>query len=240
MMRDGRQAGSNAYLVGGFVVTVLLHGGLVASLLVGRHKIAEAVAPLIGTVVDVQAVKFGKPRDMSFLPHKEAPVVREKPKLQLTDNDKALPRLKDDKKDEKPIEDPLKRTHTDDFKKLLEKENATGSAEEEGDPNGIKGGSATEGKGPVYYQHLQAAIQNVWVVPTTISESALANLKAMACMKIDREGKLTDFNLRQSSGNKSFDATLLDAIASLKEFEPPTPDVRRVVTTDGVCMIFQK
>jgi colicin import membrane protein/protein TonB len=190
--------------------------------------------------VDVQAVKFGKPRDLSFLPHKELVQLNKgpKPKLALTENANALPKppKPDDKKPDE--EDPLKRTHAELFKNATDQEQK--GTVEEGDPNGLKGGTATVGKGPVYYQHLQAAVQNAWVVPTTIAEDRLTRLKATACIKIAADGKIVERALRSSSGDDRFDATLMQAIDSIQQFEPPTADVKDTVTSDGVCMNFAK
>ena len=250
-LRGDHRGGGRVLFIGGLIATFLVHAGILFSVWLGRAHAGTTVAqPAFGTIVDVQAVKFGKPRDMSFLPHKEAPPPpRDKPKLTLTQNEKALPKLKDpnEPKDTTPIDDdPLKRTHAKDFQNMADPEN-TGSAVEEGDPNGLKGGTSTVGKGPVYLQHLQAAIQNAWVVPTTISDKDLLKLKAQACIKMDATGKLTEYKLSQTSGNERFDATLLDALASMKQFDPPTDEevakgvtVKSVVTSDGICMNFKK
>jgi TonB family protein len=228
----------------GLLATVGIHGALILGVIVSSwHKGAQAAQPALGQVVDVQAVKFGKPRDLSFLPHKAPPkVAPPKPKIALTQNERALPRLKTPTEEEKPTpnQDPLERLKALGRKFDTGEEGSTGSREEEGDPNGIVGGQATVGRGPIYYQHLQAAVQNAWVVPTTISDDDLGRLKAQACIKINEAGKIVESHLSQSSGNDRFDATLLEAVNRIQDFEPPTSDVREVVTTQGVCMNFSK
>ena len=252
-LRDGKVPGSRVLFWGGLVITLLMHGGLVVIILIGRSRAeaAQARGPVFGTVVDVQAVKFGKPRDMSFLPHKEAPPPpHQAPKLQLSNNldAKPLPKLPNQKEEPpRPDDDPLKHTHAKQFENLADPAN-TGSATEEGDPNGQKGGTALVGKGPIYFQHLQAAVQNAWNIPTTLSDAQLAHLKAQACLKIDSEGKITEYKISLPSGNNRYDNTLLDALASIKQFDAPTnepiapggPTVKDVVTGEGVCMNFQK
>lgn len=236
-----RQPGGKALFLLGLASTLAVHGAIAGLILFGRaHAAQRVLADPLGHFVDVQAVKFGKPRDLSFLPHKEAPQASRgpKPKLELTDQDQALPRIKtDDPKVD--VEDPLKRTHSQLFKAVLD-DTAGRTDEGEGDPNGVRGGTATVGRGPIYYQHLQAAVQNAWVVPTTISEDQLARLKAQACIRIDDDGRITDFRIVEPSSDERFDATLLAALRSIERFEPPTADVRAVVTGAGVCMNFAK
>jgi hypothetical protein len=232
----------------GMGATLLLHGALIGLLLGGRAS-ASHVAPAqqFGQVVDVQAVKFGKPRDMRFLPHKEAPPApRPQARLSLTDNEHALPHLK--------TPDELPRLADDPDRKLphLDNPNAspesTGSVVEEGDPNGLRGGTATVGKGPVYLQHLVAAVQNAWIAPTSITDAQMLRLKAQACIHVDDAGKVTAFAISLPSGNARFDASLLDALAALKQLDPPSdekiapggPTVRDALRGDGVCLNFQK
>ena len=237
-------------IVFGLGATIVLHGVLLATILGGRASAQRVARPQeFGQVVDVQAVKFGKPRDLSFLPHKEAPPTpRPKPKLALTQNEHALPRIKNPDEPDKPVEeDPLKKVHKFDDNPTADPAN-TGSAVEEGDENGLRGGTATVGKGPIYLQHLVAAIQNAWIVPTSFTDAQLRRLKAQACIKIDAEGKITEFKISESSNSDRFDSTLLDALASIKQFDPPTnerlmpggPTIKEAVTGDGVCLNFQK
>ena len=71
---------------------------------------------------------------------------------------------------------------------------------------------------------------------------------AVKGLAIDPEGKITEFKISIASGNNRFDATLMDALGSLKQFDPPTderispggPTVKEVVCGDGVCMNFKK
>lgn len=232
----------------GLGATLLLHGLLIGLLLAGQAG-ASHVAPAqhFGQVVDVQAVKFGKPRDLRFLPHKEAPPPpRPQPKLALTTDEQALPHLKTPEELPRLPSDPATP-----LPRALDPSAApdnTGSAVEEGDPNGLRGGTSTVGKGPVYLQHLVAAVQNAWVVPTSITEAQLLRLKAQACLHVDETGKVTAFALSQASGNARFDASLLDALATLRQLEPPTderiapggPTVKEALRGDGVCLNFQK
>lgn len=242
--RDPVRSTSGFLWLSGIAATVCLHGGIFGAVVLYRSR-AEArppTGPLMGQVIDVQAVKFGKPRDLSFLPHKQAVVLDKgpKPKIALTQNEQALPHLKDN--EEKPPEedDPLKRTRAHELQEMAAAEEQAG-VEEEGDPNGVRGGTATVGRGPLFYQHLKAAVQNAWTVPTAIGDAELARLKARACFKISAEGKMIEVGIAAPSNNERFDATLLDALGRVKEAwsEVPTADVKDAVTGEGVCIDFR-
>ena len=244
MFYEQKRPGGGTLTAIGIVATILVHGGIIALVFIGRAHASgnfDRVSS-VGQFVDVQAVKFGKPRDLSFLPHKEAPQSKKAaPKIALSTNDKALPKppKSDDPKDKTPDVDPLKRI---DISKLqTQDETAPAHTEEgEGDPNGLRGGSSTVGHGPVYLQHLSAAVANAWNVPTTITDDQLASLAAQACIKMDATGKITEFHLEKTSHNEQFDATLLAALGSIKQFDPPSSDVRDALITDGICLNFKK
>jgi hypothetical protein len=235
-----------AVLIGaGLGATLLLHGALLLAILVGRGDGGRvARPPELGQVVEVSAVKFGKPRDLRFLPHKEAPPPpRPKPTVVLSQDEQALPGKPPEALPR--LDEPLPATPPQADPQAAP--DNTGSAAEEGDPGGLRGGSATVGKGPVYLQHLVAAVQNAWVVPPSISDEQLARLKAQACIRIDPSGRITQFRISVPSGNERFDATLLDALASIRTFDPPSeeriapggPTVRQLIVDQGVCLNFE-
>ena len=245
----GRRSGPGALIVFGLLATLGLHGLLLVGVMVGRANAARVHRPQeFGQLVEVQAVKFGKPRDLSFLPHKAAPPTpKPRPKIALTEDEHALPSLKNPELPQAPVEDdPLKRVHK--FDDPTADPANTGSAVEEGDENGLRGGTASVSKGPVYLQHLVAAVQNAWNVPPSFTDAQMRRLKPTACFHIDADGKIVEFHISEPSGNDRYDALLLDAFASIKQFDPPTderitpggPTVKQAVTGDGVCLIFQK
>ena len=94
-------------------LTLLLHGGCFGWHVDRARDSATDQPPLsAANFVDAQLVRFGKPRDLSFLPHKQG-VVKDKPArgIKVARDDKALPRL-DDKKPPDEV-DPLKKTHAE-------------------------------------------------------------------------------------------------------------------------------
>ena len=244
MFYEEKRPGGTALWSVGLAATFVVHGAVVFVMYLSS---AQASGPRLGETpvgqfIDVQAVRFGKPRDLSFLPHKAAPVVKQpRPKLALTENERALPKPpKPDDKPEKIEADPLELLKQKGRQLATGEEGSTGSAEQEGDPNGLKGGTATVGKGPLFLQKMLAAVSNAWTVPTTISDAELEKLAATACFKMDATGHVLDFEVKKSSGDPRFDATLVEAVQSIKEFEPPPAEYKATVMNEGVCMNFNK
>ncbi len=58
----------------GLIVTIAIHAGVFGAMWLARAHASTDKAPILGNFVDAQLVKFGKPRDMTFLPHKEGVV----------------------------------------------------------------------------------------------------------------------------------------------------------------------
>ena len=73
-----------------------------------------------------------------------------------------------------------------------------------------------------YEQRVRARIINVWRLP--IPEKTAQGLHAVALLTIDREGYVIRYELTRSSGNPSFDASLLRAVLG----SSPLPKLPRV------------
>ncbi|HEX8951118.1 MAG TPA: hypothetical protein VF945_04700, partial [Polyangia bacterium] len=170
------------------IVTVVLHAGVLGGAFIARllsfHHDA-ALSP--ENFVDAQLVRFGKPRDLSFLPHKEGHVKDKPPEIKVAKDLNALPHI-EDKKDPKDV-DPLKKTHAEQFKNLQDETEGV-QPSNEGSLTGSRAGTATEAKGDPYILQLVDQIGSAWTTPTTIKESELANLTADACLTIADSGTL--------------------------------------------------
>ena len=170
------------------LITVVLHGGVL-----GGAWIARALSfhhPVIGkeNFVDAQLVRFGKPRDLSFLPHKEGHVKDKPPEIKVARDINALPRI-EDKKDPKDV-DPLKKTHAEQFKQMADDTEGV-QPSNEGALTGSRAGTAAEAKGDPYILSLIDQIGTAWTVPTTLKDAELANLSADVCLSIADSGALT-------------------------------------------------
>jgi hypothetical protein len=220
----------------GLIFTVVLHAGVLGVLLWSRASATEK-PNLVGTFVDAQLVRFGKPRDLKFLPHKQGEIKNNiKPDaIKVAKDEKALPRPPDEKP--KPDEkfDPLKKTHAEMFKHMNDQPEGF-QADGEGSPTGSRAGTATEAKGDPYILSIIDQVGTQWTVPTTIKDSDLANLNARVCLDIADDGTLRGYQFRQRSGNSQFDSSLDAALSTIKKL-PPYPDRFK---GQKLCPIFVK
>jgi hypothetical protein len=218
-----RKRGDPFLAILGLVITGGLHAGLFGGmwLLRAHAETKPQLGP--GTFVDAQLVKFGKPRDLTFLPHKQGVVKKVGPAegLKIAKDLNALPRL--DKEQPPPDKiDPLKKTHAELFKNINDQPEGVDN-EGVGSPTGSKAGTATEAKGDPYILSLIDQIGTAWTVPSTIKDTELANLSALVCLDIADDGTLRGYQFRQKSGNSQFDSSLDATLSTIKKVGAP-PD----------------
>lgn len=208
------------------VITILLHAGVFGGMWLARAMALQKPIISRDNYVDAQLVRFGKPRDLSFLPHKQGHVKDKPPEIKIAKDDKALPRPPDE---EKKDVDPLKKTHAEQFKNLDDSEGV--QPQNVGSLSGSRGGTATEAKGDPYILAIAAAVAESWTIPTTIKDSELANLTADVCLTIADSGALTHYKIVQGSGNSQFDSSLDAALSTIKTL--PSPPDRDIQTPGG-------
>lgn len=232
---DRRRPLDRASLLSGLGLALLINGGGLGALVyVSRHP-SERHGPQNEVYVDVKLMKFGKKRDLSFLPHKDAARAPDPTKIKVTDNpDKPVPK---DKPKEPPKPDLSK---LDKALKDLKVEEDRKGAVEEGDPNGVQGGTSTDPSGDPFLQEIVAAVQSKWTVPTMLSPGELARLQADACLKIDDEGRLVEFRIKGPSGNNLFDGSLLSALSTIKDLPKPHGPFARAARRGNLCPTFSK
>jgi TonB family protein len=202
------------------IITVVLHAGVFGAAFISRLLTPHGPVLSKENFVDAQLVRFGKPRDLSFLPHKEGRVKDKPPEIKVAKDLNALPHI-EEKKDQKDI-DPLKKTHAEAFKNLQD-DNEGVQAPNEGSLSGSRAGTASEAKGDPYILQLVDQIGSAWTVPTTLSDLQLSKLTAVACLTISESGALTSYKIVQPSGNSQFDSSLGAALSTTKKLPPP-PD----------------
>lgn len=223
----------------GIAVTLLVHAGVMGAMLLARAHASSSKPPELGAFVDAQLVKFGKPRDMSFLPHKEGVVKNTVQKADIKLAKDANAPI-DTQKEEKAEIDPLKKTRAELFKNLKDDDRPPAVSEEGGSLTGSRAGSALEAKGDPYILDLIDKIGSAWKVPTTITDNELKDLSADVCLTIDGEGALTGFTFMRKSGNGQFDSSLEATLGLIKALSPPPERWRSVAGRGKLCPTFQK
>jgi hypothetical protein len=233
---------SGPFVVGGIALTALLHFAVIGGFWLARARASSAPALGPGTFVDAQLVKFGKPRDLSFLPHKQGQVkVIDKPTgLKIATDAKALPHLDKEDKKEPDKTDPLAKTHAEMFKNQLNDQPEGVDTSGEGSLTGSKAGTATEARGDPYILSLIDQIGTAWQVPTTIKDSDLARLKAEVCLTIDESGALTHYEFTARSGNSQFDSSLEATLSTTKKVPAPPDRFKRAASRGQLCPVFSK
>lgn len=243
MERPGQKRPRDPLLVFGAVITVLVHVLVLGGFWLTRSR-AEAAKPIgPGNFVEAQLVRFGHPRDLKFLPHKQGVVKTTAPEtIKVARDDKALPRL--DNKDLPPEDkiDPLKKTHADLFKNLKDPDAPEAVVDNagEGSLTGSRAGTATEARGDPYILALIDQIGTAWQVPTTIKDKELANLSADVCLTIAGDGILTHYEFTRKSGNSQFDSSLEATLGTTHQLPAPPDRFRAVAARGRLCPTFSK
>lgn len=219
------------------LLTVLLHAGVLGGLYLER--VLANRRPVLGkeNFVDAQLVRFGKPRDLSFLPHKQGRIKDKPPDIKVAKDMNALPHL--DKKEEPKDVDPLKKTHAEVFKQMQDDTDGV-EATNEGSLTGSRAGTASEAKGDPYILALIDQIGTAWTVPTTLKDSDLQNLSADVCLTIAESGALTNYQFIRKSGNSQFDSSLDATLGTIKKLPPPPDRWREVASRGRLCPTFVK
>ena len=79
------------------LLTVVLHAGVLGGAFIMRMFSFHHATIVPSSYVDAQLVRFGKPRDLSFLPHKEGHVKDKPPEIKVAKDLNALPHIEEKK-----------------------------------------------------------------------------------------------------------------------------------------------
>jgi hypothetical protein len=221
----------------------VVHAGVLGGYYLTRAHAASAPPLGPGTFVDAQLVRFGRPRDLSFLPHKQGVVKTTAPPdaIKVARDLSALPRLDKDK--EPPPQDridPLKKTHAELFKHINDDQPEAVVEDGVGSPTGSRAGTATEAKGDPYILALIDQIGSSWAVPTTIKDSELATLSADVCLTISGDGVLTHYEFTRKSGNSQFDSSLEATLGTTRKLPAPPERFAAAAARGRLCPTFSK
>lgn len=227
--------------VAGLCLALAINGGGLGLLFyINRHG-DQSVRKEKETYVNAQLVRFGKKRDLSFLPHVQTQQkTADKPKVIKVADDPDKPAPKERREEPKRTEELSKLADRVKNLRADEDDRTTKEALEEGDPNGTRGGTAAEASGDPYILAIMAAVVERWSVPTMLTPGELSKLQAAACLKIDEEGRLVEFKITEPSGNSLFDGSLLATLGSIKELPKPHGKFARAAKAGKLCPFFAK
>jgi hypothetical protein len=231
----------------GVLVTIFVHAGVLGGMWLVRHHHPDTRPQLLGAFVDAQLVKFGKPRDLSFLPNKAGVIKNtvQKAEIKIAKDEHAPISTE---KDDKSKVDPLKKTHAELFEKLDDPDQPEAVDEQGGSLKGSRAGTALEAKGDPYILDLIDKIGSAWQTPTTLRDDQLKDLSADVCLTIDADGAIKGYSFIRKSGNSQFDSSLEATLGTLKAVSPPpdrpilggTGNLRDLATRGRLCPTFQK
>ncbi len=234
-------------VVFGAIITAVVHVGVFGAFWLSRAHADRGPPIATNNFVEAQLVRFGKPRDLAFLPHKQGAVKPPPDAIKVAKDEHALPKPPDEKTP-KDV-DPLKRTHAEQFKDQADDQPAA-LAPNEGSLSGSRAGTATEAKGDPYILSLVDKIGTAWSIPTTLHDEQLVNLSADVCLTISSAGLLTDYKVIRKSGNSQFDSSLEAALSMIHQLDAPpdrdlqTPsgprNLRSLATNGRLCPTLSK
>jgi TonB family protein len=190
-------------------------------------------------VIAAEFVKLGKPFDPTKLPNRKVPpIAKVKPDGVVVSKDAQEKPKEEEEEKEKPKdakEDLLDNLvdRTKDFAEDVE------PIEEEGDPNGIREGTATTAKaGDIYAGQLAIFFQRNWTVPNIVQDTD--GKQVTIAVTVADDGRLRGVRMSKSSGDPLFDQSALDSVQALIESgaslpEPPADQLNRYYgTTFGI------
>lgn len=223
----------------GLAFTVALHVGSVIGVVIYKRKQAEAhIPPPPRTYVVAKLVRLGKPRDKNKLPDKEVPrVATVKPKgvsLDADPNEKPKPKPKR-KRDRDAV-------NSDRLRRSFDKASAFAKIQPdklgEGDPNGVRGGTAKKGsRGDMYMTRLADLWNRTWSLPSIITPKDAKKLYVLIVLRIDSSGRIKlPLKFDRRSGNSHFDGSISAAWTRIGKIPLPPGDRLASILANGLAL----
>jgi outer membrane biosynthesis protein TonB len=180
-------------------------------------------------VVAAEFVKLGKPFDPRKLPQRKVPPMakRKVEGVGYTPDAKEQPEKKEEKEKPREFKESALDNLIDRTKEFAED---VPEREEEGDPNGIKEGTATEAKaGDLYAGQLRLFFLRNWTVPNNVQNPD--KLVAEVFVDTNDDGSLESVSLATPSGDDYFDNSTVEAVQKLIEAKAALPEGPPEVTS---------
>jgi TolA protein len=176
---------------------------------------------LADNVIAAEFVRLGKPFDPTKLPNRKVPpVAKRKPDGVVVSKDaKEQPEKKDEKKEKTEAEKSMLDNLVDRSKEFAEDV----EYEQEGDPNGLREGTATQAKeGDIYRGQLTLFFRRPWTVPNIVQDKE--KKKCAVNVEVAADGHLKSVELAKSSGDPLFDQSAVDAVTALIQSDAVLPE----------------
>ena len=259
------RSAASAGFTGWVIASLLLHGGVVGSVVYAQSLKPPRVK--LTDSIPVELVRLGN-RDPKLLPRKAPPPPPEpaapppepaapppEPTPPPPPAEEAVALATEPKPPPKPEKPPAKAPPAKKKPKLSSaaRRLLSGRSSAEGrlddalakldDAEGSKDGSRlgtsnNAARAAVGYQRdVTAALTSKYVVPATIPSAQRRFLKARVVLFIDRSGRITKYEFAERHGNKLFMSALEKLLKTIKLPEPPRV-LRRQVARDGIEVIF--
>jgi TonB family protein len=183
----------------------------------------------LDNTVAAEFVKLGKPFDPRKLPQRKVPPLA---KRQVSGIAYTPDAKEHEKKEEKEKPRDFKESALDNLiDRTKEFAEDVPEREEEGDPNGIKEGTATEAKaGDLYKGQLRIFFLRNWTVPNNVQNPE--KLVADVWVNANEDGTLESVSIAKSSGDDYFDNSTIEAVQNLINARAVLPDGPPEVTAN--------
>lgn len=251
----GREV-ETAHVVGGFVVTVLLHGVLIGLVILGTMRggenIEEEIQPKMLEFEQVDLLALGEEKPPNQLPRiaNPAPPEKKQDEIVLNKPDQPVVELEEkepEKAEEKEDPEERKKKMLDALSALHNPNRPTNEDIPEGAEEGVVGGSVSDAAlanlTKTYAAKLNAEITRFWDVPKAVAPADIKKLSGQVSVyiRLSPEGHVTTYRFRSKSENPQFNDSI-DRV--LKRFQvsyggrtlplPDTPEVKQAVLTQGI------
>lgn len=210
---------------GGIVLTALIHGALIALVVIG-NRAKPAGAETEHDVIVTEIATFGKPREKFWLPRIVQPPKPKAPPdvVKVSENLNAPPA---------PKEAPKPEDHevSKDLKKALERARKLQAAAEEEPEEGLltgsrEGTSSQATEGDACATAVYTAIRKNWSVPAGLLTADISKLEAVLRVKIADDGGLAEPRVVKGSGNVLFDSSCIEAVTATRTVPDLGPQCR--------------
>jgi outer membrane biosynthesis protein TonB len=218
-----------ALMVGGAIVTLVVHVGLVVAVVLGTlhgdEKMEEELSTKIIEFEEVELLALGVEKAPGKLPDiVNPPLPDQLPDEVAIEPDPtavAIPKDPKDKKPPKPVEedkppemDERKRKMLEALSDLHDPSRPTTDALPEGSEEGVKGGTLSDAAMAnlmgTYQAKLLIELTRNWVVPATLSEAEVKQLsgEAVVYVRLSPEGYIVSYVWKKRSSNDQFDDSI--------------------------------